>query len=149
MSSKSPSASFPRLPRSRDLGRCHRLKCQILKDTIGPRLTALEADRRRPCMRLVCRTVQRVSSPTCCHRGPVALYLAALPADRRAALSAVLKAIDENLPDGYEESMQFGMIGCTSRSPCIRQAMARIPKCRCHWLRSPRRSRACAAFPVD
>ena len=35
----------------------------------------------------------------------VAQYLAALPADRRAALSAVRKAINENLPDGYEEGM--------------------------------------------
>ena len=42
------------------------------------------------------------------HRGP---YLAALPADRRAALSAVRKVINENVPDGYEEGMQFGMIG--------------------------------------
>src|SRR6476660_6121515 len=41
----------------------------------------------------------------------VAQYLAALPADRRAALSAVRKVINENLPDGYEEGMQFGMIG--------------------------------------
>ena len=41
----------------------------------------------------------------------VAQYLAALPADRRSALSAVRKAINENLPDGYEEGMQFGMIG--------------------------------------
>ena len=31
--------------------------------------------------------------------------LAALPTDRRAALSAVRKAITENLPDGYEEGM--------------------------------------------
>jgi hypothetical protein len=30
----------------------------------------------------------------------VAQYLAALPADRRAALSAVRKAINQNLPDG-------------------------------------------------
>ena len=37
----------------------------------------------------------------------VAQYLAALPADRRAAR----KVINENLPDGYEEGMQFGMIG--------------------------------------
>src|SRR2546430_17025004 len=45
--------------------------------------------------------------------GPFSLaqYLAALPADRRAALSAVRKTINENLPDGYEEGMQFGMIG--------------------------------------
>ena len=41
----------------------------------------------------------------------VAQYLAALPADRRAAFSAVRKAINENLPEGYEEGMQFGMIG--------------------------------------
>ena len=41
----------------------------------------------------------------------VAQYLAALPADRRAALSAVREVINENLPDGYEEGMQFGMIG--------------------------------------
>src|SRR5438067_13375378 len=33
----------------------------------------------------------------------VAQYLAALPADRRAALSAVRKAVNENLPNGYEE----------------------------------------------
>src|SRR5213082_3234392 len=38
-------------------------------------------------------------------------YLAALPADRRAALSAVRNAINKNLPDGYEEGIQFGMIG--------------------------------------
>ena len=38
-------------------------------------------------------------------------YLAALPADRRAALSAVRAMINENLPDGYEEGIQFGMIG--------------------------------------
>ena len=41
----------------------------------------------------------------------VAQYLAALPADRRAALSAVRKVINDNLPEGYEEGMQFGMIG--------------------------------------
>jgi hypothetical protein len=41
----------------------------------------------------------------------VAQYLAALPADRRAVLSAVRKVINDNLPNGYEEGMQFGMIG--------------------------------------
>ncbi|MEO5718560.1 MAG: DUF1801 domain-containing protein [Chthoniobacterales bacterium] len=41
----------------------------------------------------------------------VTQYLAALPADRRAALSAVREVINENLPEGYEEGMQFGMIG--------------------------------------
>jgi len=42
------------------------------------------------------------------HRGPIPRRT---PADRRAALSAVRKAINQNLPDGYEEGMQFGMIG--------------------------------------
>ena len=41
----------------------------------------------------------------------VAEYLAALSADRRTALSAVRGAINHNLPKGYEEGMQFGMIG--------------------------------------
>ncbi|MDQ6623783.1 MAG: DUF1801 domain-containing protein [Verrucomicrobiota bacterium] len=41
----------------------------------------------------------------------VAEYLAALPTDRRAALNAVRKVINDNLPDGYEEGIQFGMIG--------------------------------------
>lgn len=41
----------------------------------------------------------------------VAQYLASLPADRRAALSAVRKTINHNLPKGYEEGIQFGMIG--------------------------------------
>ena len=36
----------------------------------------------------------------------VAQYLAVLPADRRAALGAVRTAINENLPNGYEEGMQ-------------------------------------------
>ncbi|HVF70803.1 MAG TPA: DUF1801 domain-containing protein [Chthoniobacterales bacterium] len=40
----------------------------------------------------------------------VSEYLAALPADRRAALSAVRKVINDNLPDGYEEGIQWGMI---------------------------------------
>lgn len=40
----------------------------------------------------------------------VAEYLALLPADRRAALDAVRKTINDNLPEGYEEGMQFGMI---------------------------------------
>ena len=41
----------------------------------------------------------------------VAEYLAALPADRRAAIGAVRKTINDNLPKGYEEGIQFGMIG--------------------------------------
>jgi uncharacterized protein YdhG (YjbR/CyaY superfamily) len=37
-------------------------------------------------------------------------YLAELPEDRRAAISAVREVILDNLPDGYEESMNWGMI---------------------------------------
>ena len=38
-------------------------------------------------------------------------YLAEQSPDRRAALEAVRKVILENLPEGCEETMQFGMIG--------------------------------------
>jgi hypothetical protein len=38
-------------------------------------------------------------------------YLAGLPPERREALSAVRDVIRRNLPDGFEEGMQFGMIG--------------------------------------
>ena len=38
-------------------------------------------------------------------------YLAELPQDRRDALQAVRKTILDNLPKGYEEGMQYGMIG--------------------------------------
>jgi uncharacterized protein YdhG (YjbR/CyaY superfamily) len=40
----------------------------------------------------------------------VAEYLAGLPADRRAAIEAVRQTILANLPDGYEEAMNWGMI---------------------------------------
>lgn len=38
-------------------------------------------------------------------------YLAELPEDRREAIQAVRKVILKNLPQGYEEGMQYGMIG--------------------------------------
>jgi hypothetical protein len=38
-------------------------------------------------------------------------YLAALPADRRAALQAVREVIVENLDEDYEEGIQYRMIG--------------------------------------
>jgi len=41
----------------------------------------------------------------------VSEYLGALPADRRRAIKAVRGTILDKLPRGYEESMQFGMIG--------------------------------------
>lgn len=37
-------------------------------------------------------------------------YLAGLPPDRRAAIEAVRATILKNLPKGFEECMQFGMI---------------------------------------
>ncbi|MDH3606179.1 MAG: DUF1801 domain-containing protein, partial [Acidimicrobiia bacterium] len=37
-------------------------------------------------------------------------YLAELPDDRRAAIEAVRAAILANLPEGYEEAMNWGMI---------------------------------------
>ena len=38
-------------------------------------------------------------------------YLAELVEDRRAALAAVRKVILDHLPEGYEETMRYGMIG--------------------------------------
>jgi Domain of unknown function (DU1801) len=37
-------------------------------------------------------------------------YLAELPDDRRAALSAVRQVVLDHLPAGFEEAMQYGMI---------------------------------------
>lgn len=41
----------------------------------------------------------------------VAAYLAELPPERRAVVSAVRDAVNAHLPPGYEEAMAFGMIG--------------------------------------
>ncbi len=41
----------------------------------------------------------------------VAEYRAGLSAERREAVKAVRKVINENLPEGYQEGIQFGMIG--------------------------------------
>ena len=38
-------------------------------------------------------------------------YLAELPEDRRAAIETVRQEILKNLPEGYEDGMQYGMIG--------------------------------------
>lgn len=38
-------------------------------------------------------------------------YLAELPDDRRKAIEAVRKVIRKNLPKGYKEGIQYGMIG--------------------------------------
>ena len=41
----------------------------------------------------------------------VEAYLAELPEDRRAAVSAVRDVVNANLPEGYVEEMYFGIIG--------------------------------------
>lgn len=41
----------------------------------------------------------------------VTAYIASLPEDRRRAVGAVRKVIRANLDSGYEEGMQYGMIG--------------------------------------
>jgi hypothetical protein len=38
-------------------------------------------------------------------------YIASLPEDRREAVATVRDVINRNLPPGYEEGMQYGMIG--------------------------------------
>ncbi len=38
-------------------------------------------------------------------------YLASLPDDRRTAIGAVRDTVNANLPEGYVETMAFGMIG--------------------------------------
>lgn len=38
-------------------------------------------------------------------------YIESLPGDRREAIAAVRAAILEHLPEGYEEGIQYGMIG--------------------------------------
>ena len=37
-------------------------------------------------------------------------YLAKLPADRREAIAKVREVVSDNLPDGFEEGVQYGMI---------------------------------------
>ena len=41
----------------------------------------------------------------------VSEYLQSLPADRRETIETVRQVILDNLPEGYEEGMQYGMIG--------------------------------------
>jgi len=54
-----------------------------------------------------CRyTAAMPAKPTTVHE-----YLAGLPDDRREALQSIRKVIRKNLPKGYEEGIQYGMIG--------------------------------------
>ena len=38
-------------------------------------------------------------------------YIATLPDDRKAAISAIRKTVNDNLPVGFKEGMGYGMIG--------------------------------------
>lgn len=38
-------------------------------------------------------------------------YIAQLPEDRKETITKLRKVINDNLPDGYEEGMQYGMLG--------------------------------------
>ncbi len=49
--------------------------------------------------------------PASAPRSTVAQYLALLPPDRRDAIEAVRAAINARLPKGYEEGIQYGMVG--------------------------------------
>ena len=41
---------------------------------------------------------------------PVAAYLDSVPGDRRPAIEAVRDVINANLPEGFEEGVEFGML---------------------------------------
>lgn len=43
-------------------------------------------------------------------KDPVAAYLDSVPADRRPAIEAVRDVINANLPEGFEEGVEFGML---------------------------------------
>lgn len=59
-----------------------------------------------PCVEAMARICFMQSKAT-----TVKQYLAGLPPDRRAAISAVREVILKNLDKDYEEGMQYGMIG--------------------------------------
>lgn len=45
------------------------------------------------------------------HAATIDQYLAALSDERRALVAAIRDVVNANLPDGYQETMQYGMIG--------------------------------------
>ena len=45
------------------------------------------------------------------HAATVDQYLAELSDERRALVAAIRDVVNANLPDGYQETMQYGMIG--------------------------------------
>lgn len=57
----------------------------------------------------------------------VGAYLAELPADRREAIEAVRAVVLENLPEGYEEVMNWGMIAWQVPLEVIGEAVASMP----------------------
>src|SRR5690606_14117338 len=55
--------------------------------------------------------VKKVGSSMRSDADSVEQYIQALPEDRREAITALWRVILDNLPAGYEEMMQYGMIG--------------------------------------
>jgi len=54
-------------------------------------------------------------------------YLAELPEDRRAAVSAVREVVNANLPEGYEETMEWVRTLEEVPLDVIGEAVARVP----------------------
>ena len=54
-------------------------------------------------------------------------YLAELPEDRRSVVGAIHAVVNANLPEGYQEAMQYGMIGDDVALDVIGEAIRRLP----------------------
>ncbi len=57
-------------------------------------------------------------------------YIDSLPADRREAICKIREAILANLPQGFEETIGYGMLGWCP-IPFIPKAIIAIPRCPC------------------
>src|SRR5690606_30676429 len=68
-------------------------------------------DRRPRCLLSRRRRTSTLRAMVSSKASTVDEYIASLPDDRRAAIAAVRDVIRKNLPPGYEEGMQYGMIG--------------------------------------
>jgi len=91
-----------------DASRTRRFQVNFDKPSPLSARSALEAETEA--VREACRRHSSAVIIATMAASTVAQYLAAVPADRRAAFNAARKVINENSPDGYEEGIQFGMI---------------------------------------
>ena len=58
-------------------------------------------------------------------------YLAELPEERQGPMRQLRQTILENLPEGFEEVMSYGMIGYVVPHSISRMATIAIPNCPC------------------